>query len=62
MRRAQLTFDVVESGDDITLHFEDDRFPPLWFNKHHRTAGWTKLHSVLDEFEVVEEIPDRRAS
>lgn len=61
-RRALITFEVVETGEDITLHFEENRLPPIWFNKHHRPAAHAKLHAILDELEVVEELPDRRAS
>jgi len=61
-RRAWITFNVVERGEDITLHFEDERFPPLWFKKRQRPAAHAKLKAILDELEFVEEIPERRAS
>ncbi len=61
-RRARLAFEVVEHGDDITLHFEGNRFPPIWFNKAQRPTAHAKLHQVLDEIEIVEEVPGRRAS
>jgi hypothetical protein len=59
-RRAWITFEVIESGEDITLHFEDERFPPIWFNKRHRPTAHAKLRGVLDELELVEEVPDER--
>jgi hypothetical protein len=61
-RRARITFDVVERGDDITLHFDGGRFPPIWFNKRQRPTAHSKLRRVLDEIQVVEEIPEERAS
>jgi SOS response regulatory protein OraA/RecX len=59
MRRARITFEVIEEGDDISLHFDDDRFPPLWFNRHQRPAGHSKLHQTLDQLEIDEEMDDK---
>jgi hypothetical protein len=61
-RRARLVFDVIEHGDDITRHFEGNRLPPIWFNKAQRPPAHAKLHHVLDEIEIVEELPEERAS
>jgi hypothetical protein len=61
-RRARITFDVIERGDDITLHFEGNRFPPLWFSRRQRPAAHAKLHAVLNELEIVEELPEGWAS
>jgi hypothetical protein len=55
-------FDVIERGDDITLHFEGNRFPPLWFSRRQRPAAHAKLHAVLNELEIVEELPEGWAS
>jgi hypothetical protein len=56
-RRARLSVTVIEHGDDITIHFEDGRFPPLWFSRRERPVAHRKLHAILDETEVVEEVP-----
>jgi len=56
-RRARLSITVIEHGDDITIHFEDGRFPPLWFSKRDRPVAHNKLHAILDATEVVEEVP-----
>lgn len=61
-RRARITFEVIERGDMISLHFEAERLPPIWFNKHERPVGYAKLHAILDELEIVEEIPEDRGS
>jgi hypothetical protein len=61
-RRATMTFDVVEQGDTIALHFAEERFPPLWFNKRERPTAYSKLYQVLDELEIVEEVLEERAS
>lgn len=61
VRRARITFEVIEQGDDITMHFDDERFPPIWFNKKQRPAAHSKLKRILDSIDVVEVIPDNRA-
>jgi hypothetical protein len=61
-RRAQIAFDVVEQGDSITLHADRDRWPPLWFNKRERPVAYAKLKHMLDDLEVVEELPPKLAS
>lgn len=54
VRRAWITFEIVEHGDDITLHFEDERFPPIWFNKRQRPTAHAKLHQMLEEMKRIE--------
>jgi hypothetical protein len=61
-RRARITLEVIERGDDITLHFEGNRSPPIWFARHERPTGWAKLHAILDEMEIVEEVSEKQAS
>jgi hypothetical protein len=56
-RRARITVTLVEHNDDITLHFEDAAFPPLWFTKRDRPLAHAKLKGVLDQLEIVEEVP-----
>ncbi len=59
-RRAEVTFQVVEQGDTISLHFEEDRLPPLWFNKRERPVAYSKLRHMLDEIGIVEDLPTVR--
>ena len=56
-RRARISVVLVEVGDDITLHVDDDRVAPLWFTKRDRPVAYAKLKQVLDEMEIVEEVP-----
>jgi hypothetical protein len=61
-RRAHITVTLIEHGEEITLHFEDERFPPLWFKKSERPVAYAKLKGVLDELDFVEEVPVYLAS
>jgi hypothetical protein len=58
-RQATIEVTLIESGDDITMHFENDRFPPLWFNKRTRPVAYAKLRAILGEMTAE---PDERAS
>jgi hypothetical protein len=59
-RAATICVTLVEHGDDVTMHFEDDRFPPLWFNRKARPVAHAKLCAILTEMEA--EVDERRAS
>jgi hypothetical protein len=62
-RVARIAVTLVENGDDITIHFENDRFPPLWFNRRARPVAHAKLRGILAEVEAEEaEERERRAS
>jgi hypothetical protein len=61
-RRAHVTVTLIEHDEEITLHFEDERFPPLWFKKTERPVAYAKLKGVLDEIDFVEEVPVYLAS
>jgi hypothetical protein len=62
-RTATIRVTLVENGDDITMHFEDDRFPPLWFNKRTRPVAHAKLRAMLTEVEADrDDERERRAS
>jgi hypothetical protein len=51
--------DVVERGDDITLHFlKATAFRPCCSTSDNGRAH-AKLHAVLDEPEIVDDIPKR---
>jgi hypothetical protein len=56
-RRAWISVQLIELGDTITLHFEDEAHPPIWFSKRERPAAHAKLKQVLDEEEFVEDLP-----
>ena len=51
-RMAAIGVTLIEHGDDITMHFEDDRYPPLWFNRRTRPVAYAKLRAILDEVEA----------
>jgi hypothetical protein len=61
-RRARITVTLIEHGEEITLHFEEERFPPLWFKKSERPVAYAKLRGILDELDFVEEVPVHLAS
>jgi len=66
-RTATIEVTLIENGDDITMHFEGDRFPPLWFNRRSRPVAHAKLRAILAEVEAEadeaeEPAPERRAS
>jgi hypothetical protein len=62
-RVAKIAVTLIENGDDITMHFDHDRFPPLWFNKRTRPVAHAKLRAILAEVEADEaEERDRLAS
>ena len=48
-RTATIEVTLIEHGDDITMHFEHDRYPPLWFNKRTRPVAHAKLRAILAE-------------
>ncbi len=58
-RSATIEVTLIEHGDDITVHFENDRFPPLWFNRRTRPVAYAKLRAILGEVEAER---DERAS
>jgi hypothetical protein len=51
-RIARIGVTLIESGDDITMHFENDQFPPLWFNRKTRPIAHAKLRAILGEMEA----------
>jgi len=53
-RVARIAVTLIQSGDDITMHFENDRFPPLWFNRKTRPVAHAKLRAILVEVEADE--------
>jgi hypothetical protein len=53
-RVTRIAVTLIESGDDITMHFENDRFPPLWFNRKTRPVAHAKLRAILAEIEADE--------
>ena len=59
-RSATIQVTLIENGDDITMHFDHDRFPPLWFNKRARPVAHAKLRAILSE--VTAEQRGERAS
>ncbi|MGZ4151174.1 MAG: hypothetical protein ACXVP3_01880 [Actinomycetota bacterium] len=62
-RAATIHVRLIENGDDITMHFEDDRFPPLWFNRKTRPVAHAKLRAILTEMQAdVDEEREERAS
>jgi hypothetical protein len=54
-RSATIQVTLIEHGDDITMHFEGDRFPPLWFNRRTRPVAFAKLRAILGEVEAERE-------
>jgi hypothetical protein len=48
-RVAKIGVTLIEKDDDITIHFEDDRYPPLWFNRKTRPVAHAKLRAIMDE-------------
>jgi hypothetical protein len=61
-RTATIHVTLVESGHDITMHFEDDRLPPLWFNKRTRPVAYAKLRAILREVRADRDEREARAS
>jgi len=61
-RTATIEVTLIENGDDITMHFEDDRFPPLWFNRRARPVAHAKLRAILAEVEAEDAEPEAWAS
>jgi hypothetical protein len=59
-RVTRMAVTLIESGDDITMHFENDRFPPLWFNRKTRPVAHAKLRAILAEIEADEAGVDAR--
>jgi hypothetical protein len=51
---------LIENGDDIAMHFEDDRFPPLWFNRKARPVAYAKLRAILGEVEADQKAQEDR--
>jgi hypothetical protein len=62
VRRATIQVTLVEHGDDITMHFENDRFPPLWFDKRSRPVAHAKLRAILAEVADEQADGEERAS
>jgi hypothetical protein len=56
-RRAEISVVLVEHCDEITLHFEDGRLPPLWFTKRDRPVAFSELKRALDDAPTVEDVP-----
>jgi hypothetical protein len=56
-RRARINVVLVEHGDEITVHFEDRRLPPLWFTNRDHPVAFSELKRALDDARTVEEIP-----
>jgi hypothetical protein len=62
-RAATIPVRLIENGDAITMHFEDDRFPPLWFNSKTRPVAHAKLRAILTEMQAdVDDEREARAS
>jgi hypothetical protein len=56
-RRARVSITLVEHGDDITLHFDGGRVPPIWFSRRADPRGYWVVRDVLDDSDSVEDVP-----
>jgi hypothetical protein len=60
-RRAAINVTLVEHDDDITMHF-DASPASICVNMWERPNAYAKLRSILDDLEIVEELPEEVAS